>query len=289
MTLSDILGRLDSVKGSGSKYTARCPAHEDGHNSLAVAQGDKGIVIHCHAGCDKERVLALLGVSMQDLFNEKQIPPTRANGKREVEKVYDYVDADGKLIHQTLRYQNKQFSQRRPDPTKPGQWIYSLKDIQPVIYNLPAVLDAVQGKKPVYICEGEKDCDTLIAKKLVATTCPMGAGKWRDYFSEWLVGAYVYILPDNDTAGKNHAQAIAKSLYGKAKSIKICDLAKEAPNFPDKGDVTDFISMFPPDEQSGKFGMMLKNALEYTEDVATSNKTGLVRLSNITPQEVTWL
>jgi len=282
VTLHDLLSRLHNVQDKGGgKYTARCPGHEDGHNSLSVAQGEKGIVIHCHAGCSIEKILSVMGLSMSDLFTEKQIPQTVAKSKREIEKVYDYVDKDGKLLHQTIRYKGKGFSQRRPDPYRPGQWIYSLKDIEPVIYNLPAVLEAVLGEKPICICEGEKDCDVLIAKNLVATTCPMGAGKWRPHYSEWLIGAYVIIIPDNDIPGKNHAQAVAKSLHGKVKSIKICDLAKELPNLPDKDDLTDFLALISPGEQRSRFEKMLKDAVAYTEGTqpATGDMTTLETIS----------
>lgn len=90
MTFNDVLGLLHNVQGSGTKRTARCPAHEDKQNSLSIAQGDKGIIIHCHAGCDTERIVKAMGLSMSDLFYEQKKPPTEGSGKREIEKTYDY-------------------------------------------------------------------------------------------------------------------------------------------------------------------------------------------------------
>ena len=65
----------------------------------------------------------------------------------------------------------------------------------------------------------------------------MGAGKWRDSYSEYLRGAKCVILPDNDDPGRKHAQQVARSLYGKAASVKVLEL----PGLPEKGDVTDWL------------------------------------------------
>ena len=105
-----------------------------------------------------------------------------------------------------------------------------------MLYQLPRLLDAVKNGETVFIAEGEKDCNNLAALGLVATTSPMGAGKWRDYYSNSLQGANVVILADNDDAGRKHAQQVAKSLSGKAK-IKVI----EFPDLPEKGDVSDWL------------------------------------------------
>jgi putative DNA primase/helicase len=79
-----------------------------------------------------------------------------------------------------------------------------------------------------------------------ATTNPGGAGKWLDVYNECLRGADVIILPDNDEAGRAHAQAAAKSLAGTATSIKILNLPVSWPHngagAPEKADVTDWIA-----------------------------------------------
>ena len=46
---------------SGSGWTARCPAHDDRTPSLSINEGDDGkALVHCHAGCDQEQVIAAL-------------------------------------------------------------------------------------------------------------------------------------------------------------------------------------------------------------------------------------
>jgi len=107
-----------------------------------------------------------------------------------------------------------------------------------VPYRLPELLQAVKQGETIFIPEGEKDVDNLARLGLAATTSPMGAGKWRDYYSEHLRGANVVILPDNDEPGRKHAQHVAQSLHGKAASVKVLEL----PGLPAKGDVSDWLA-----------------------------------------------
>ena len=80
-----------------------------------------------------------------------------------------------------------------------------------VLYRLPELLRA-DPSIPVYIAEGEKDVDHLVDLGLVATCNPGGAGNWKPQFSRFLRGRTVIILPDNDDAGRRHAEQIARSL-----------------------------------------------------------------------------
>ena len=64
-----VLGQLRNVKANGTGHTARCPAHDDAHNSLSVREGEDGrVLLNCFAGCEPERVVAALGLTMADLF-----------------------------------------------------------------------------------------------------------------------------------------------------------------------------------------------------------------------------
>jgi len=88
----------------------------------------------------------------------------------------------------------------------------------------------------VFIVEGERDADRLYESGFVATCCPMGAGKWRREYNQYFKGRLVAIIPDNDSAGKTHAEQIAESLYGTAGQIRIVEL----PGLPEKGDFSDW-------------------------------------------------
>jgi len=219
-------------------WRARCPNHQGkSDTSLSIDPADDRVVLKCFAGCEQTAVVHAMGLKMADLFVRQR----SSNGHRRIVKVYDYFDAQGTLLHQTVRYDDPQdrFRQRRPHPVHTGQYIWNLEGIEPVLYNLPAVLAAVQRGDTIYLVEGEQDADTLISRGLTATTNPMGAGKgkWHPSYSEALRKASVVIFPDNDEAGRQHVAQVARSLDGIAASVKIVSL----PGLPDKGDVTDWL------------------------------------------------
>jgi hypothetical protein len=81
--LSQLLQRLELVKKSGSGFSARCPVHDDHSPSLSIKEGDDGrVLVHCHAGCPPQEVVAALGLTMPDLFpaNGKPRRPPPAPG-----------------------------------------------------------------------------------------------------------------------------------------------------------------------------------------------------------------
>ena len=125
---------------------------------------------------------------------------------------YDYTDESGNLIYQACRFQPKDFRQRRPDGE--GGWIWNLQGVRRVLYRLPEVLKA----STVCVAEGEKDCDNLEKLGFVATTNPLGAGKWRDEYNEFLRGKDVVVfgdVGDADRAGEKHTEQVIASLSSK--------------------------------------------------------------------------
>jgi len=152
-----------------------------------------------------------------------------------IEKIYDYRDESEQLLYQVVRYKPKDFRQRRPDG-KDG-WIWNLDGVRRVPYRLPELLQSSM-QDFVFIAEGEKDCDRLYEIGFIATTNPMGAGKWSDEFNKYFESRLVVIIPDNDSAGKQHTEQIANSLYGIAAEIRIVEL----PELPDKGDISDWLN-----------------------------------------------
>ena len=165
--------------------------------------------------------LAALGLTRRDLFVRSA---AHRNGHRRIVTTYDYVDAHGVLVHQTVRMTPKAFRQRRSDPAHPGAWIWNLEGVEPVLYRLPQVIEANQRGEPIYVVEGEKDAEALHALGLTATCNAMGAGKWRRSYSEVLRGASVVVLPDNDPPGHLHAREICAALAGIAARCKIVPL-----------------------------------------------------------------
>ena len=149
---------------------------------------------------------------------------------------YDYIDAQGELLYQVLRFYPKSFRQRRPDTN--GGWIYNLKDVPALPYLLPALQRPYDEQGTIFIVEGEKCADELSALGLLATTNSGGAGNWKPILNHHFQGRDVVIIPDNDAAGRMHAQLVAQNLFGIANSLKILEL----PGLPEKGDVFDWLA-----------------------------------------------
>ena len=231
MTAGELAAKLDARR-CGDGWSAKCPAHADRRASLSIGRGDDGsVLLHCHAGCATEAVLTAAGLTFADLAGE-----TQRNGheRSRLVKTYDYTDEHGALLFQVVRLQPKSFRQRRPDGS--GGWIWSLRDVRRVLFGLPELRD----QKAVYLVEGEKDVLALRAIGLSATTNAGGAGKWRDEYVTQLqtVGVTnVIIIPDNDAAGRTHAQTVAENCHHVGIQVQMLDL----PGLPPKGDISDWM------------------------------------------------
>jgi DNA primase len=232
--VNDVLLVLKGVKRCGDKWIACCPSHDDKKQSLSIGKGDDGkALIHCHAGCGYVQVVQDLG-----LFEREQ------KKQRKIVAVYDYTDENGNLLYQAVRYHPKDFRVRKPDGK--GGFIWNLDNTPRVIYRLPEIVQAREDNFYVVFCEGEKDVDNVREKlEFPATTIAQGVGSWKDNYADYFIGLNVIILPDNDKSGKDFAEKVANSIYGKAQSVTIVNL----PDIPEKGDVSDWLAQGGTREQ----------------------------------------
>lgn len=229
-SLTDALGG----RWHGSYGAARCPAHDDRDPSLTIRDGDDSVLLTCHAGCDRVAIIAALKARGQ--WTEKESESSKR--ERRMVAAYDYRDETGRLVFQAVRFEPKGFAQRRPG--QGGGWTWNLEGVRLVPYRLPELLARPEGA-PVYIVEGEKDADRLASLGLVATCNPMGAGKWRAEYAEYLRGTESIIIPDNDDTGRKHAEDVRRSLTGVAGRVRTLML-------PDK-DVSEWLDRGHPLEE----------------------------------------
>jgi len=60
VSAADVAAALDGRR-CGSRWIARCPAHDHGNPSLSIAEGRAGrVLVHCFAGCARREVLRAL-------------------------------------------------------------------------------------------------------------------------------------------------------------------------------------------------------------------------------------
>ena len=240
MRPKEIIRCFKNVSEAGTdKWTARCPNHEDGKNSLSISVGDDGrTLLFCHASCATADVLRAAGLKARDLFADSngsvggKVKATKPKGK--VVASYDYHDASGNLVYQAVRLEPKSFRQRRPDGN--DGWHWNMDGVDRVLYRLPELIQS-DADAVIFVVEGEKDVDRLRELGCTATCNVGGAGKWRDEFGDNLRERHVVVLPDNDGAGRKHAKDVANSLSGVASCVKVVEL----PDLQPKGDVSDWL------------------------------------------------
>lgn len=51
-------------------WDGRCPAHEDRRSSLSWRDGDRGLIVECHAGCAFEQIATALGRAPGEFFRD---------------------------------------------------------------------------------------------------------------------------------------------------------------------------------------------------------------------------
>lgn len=272
MTAVEIAERLHARR-SGAGWAACCPAHDDRTPSLSVTERDSRILLHCHAGCSVDSVLAAAGLQMKDLFLD-------ASDDERIVATYDYTDENGTLLFQTVRYEPKDFKQRRP--MGHGSWLWGLTGVRRVLYRLPEVLRA----ESVLVVEGEKDCETARKLGLVATTNSCGSkSEWREEYSESLRDRRVAIICDADAPGLEHGWRVARSLAGIAASIRVIE------RLPDAKDLTEWV------ERGGTGEGLVRIIRDMEElkpaDVESRGPTAIlipgVLASDVKSQKVRWL
>jgi hypothetical protein len=203
------------VTGNGRQRKAQCPAHDDRNPSLSITDGEARVLVRCHAGCDIDDVLAVLGLRRADLFDEPGEHQPRDTDDwtpaGPAIAVYSYTDEIGEILFQVCRTAGKQFPQRRPDPSSRSGWRWKLEGTRRVLYRLPAVL-AAPDSACIWIAEGEKDVHALEAAGEIGTCSPGGAGKWRQEYADALAGRHVLIVADRDDPGRDHAWDVLTSV-----------------------------------------------------------------------------
>lgn len=184
-------------------------------------------------GCDTKNILAAVGLTEKDLFNNVQEKP-------HVVAEYIYTDENKKPLYKVMRYEPKNFIQAKYNN---GNWVFKMTDVRYVLYNLPKVIES----DVVYFVEGEKDADNLNSIGLVATTTVSGASSFNKRAKEYcesLKNKQVFIIPDNDKSGYKYAEDIKKALDGIAKDIKILKLVDIVKELPEKGDISDVLKKY---------------------------------------------
>lgn len=137
--------------------------------------------------------------------------------------VHKYYFPNGEIAFEKHKCENKDYFFRGWNP-EANQWEKNLNFLKSNGIEIPLYnVHLVNNSKLICICEGEKDCDALTQLGYTAVTNFDGAGKWKNSYTQALVGKTIVIFTDNDDPGGKHGQLVARKLAGHAESIKIIE------------------------------------------------------------------
>ncbi len=78
--IEQVAEKLPEVHWSGpDKLRSRCPAC--GRKSFSAKETDRGVLVHCFAGCTIQEICAALDMAVSELFNDARPPRQRTNGQ----------------------------------------------------------------------------------------------------------------------------------------------------------------------------------------------------------------
>lgn len=245
MTFEDILTHFTIKSRHGDKVQCVCPAHDDKQASLTISRGKKGALLYCHAGCQLDSILQAAGLSKVDLFYD--VVPKKSNWKsyiesregKRIEAVYHYYSIAGGYAFTKIRLEGKKilYGRLADDRFTYGLGHDTSRKSFKAIYgsSLTEIHKAIADGRPIFIPEGEKDVDTLISKGYTAFAYG-GVNDWQSDFAEVVTGASVFILADNDRAGRQVANRIMNDIQTVVKSARIIVPTPDVP----KADITDY-------------------------------------------------
>lgn len=173
-----------SMRGSDAA-DAQGPGHSGRDRSVSIRSVEGRTLVWPHAD-DRDEVLAELGLTMQDLFDEP--------------KGIDYRYQGGRVVH---RSPQKRFFQSGNKEDRS-------------LYRAERITEAVAE---VWMAEGEQDVHALESLGVVAVCTAMGAGKAAMFDLSPLHGRKVFLVRDMDEPGLNHARQVRDLLAGKATVI----------------------------------------------------------------------
>ncbi|HEX6024379.1 MAG TPA: toprim domain-containing protein [Solirubrobacter sp.] len=261
------------AKKTGEGWMACCPAHEDATASLSFAQGDKGAVIRCFAGCTLDQIAQAAGFDLKALFDPE---PTqgRAWKKPPVPGMLPSPERLAAMQQQILRPDivarlTELRGWTEPTIRKLGLGLNGKRVALPIhnaqgglvnllsyqpneakrserepktlaVRNRPRNLfpapESIKGDE-LWIFEGEPDAVAGHELGLPAVGLP-GTNGWKAEYAPRLARARVYVCFDCDIKGRLAADRVARALVDFAGEVRLVDLD---PTRDDGWDLSDLL------------------------------------------------
>ena len=211
--IDKVLEQLEDYTERGNEIRARCPAHNGtSEDSLSIREAENGdVLLHCHAECENEDIVEALDLELADLFSKngkaskpltKEARPAEVRTVDElpgvIEDYFTFEDEEGKLLY-IQQHKGAYYRVVGEDEDGDPLLIKGLGDVEPVLFELPGLIQAVEAGETIYHLEGCKDVVNAKERLGITATTSGGAKTWKGEFAEYYRGAKeVVILPDND-------------------------------------------------------------------------------------------
>jgi 5S rRNA maturation endonuclease (ribonuclease M5) len=280
-----------TIKPWSKGWRILCPFHNDTEPSLGIYK-DGGC--YCFSWkCKKTYKLADVYKAYGFWEGEVKDPELKPSFKEEKEnwrivdlKQYLYSDGERTFVRIRIDYENVQTKER-------NKVFYFY---QPVFKNGKEQLELVKGDIPlilyyllnledkdkVFFVEGEKCADALWELELPATTLPIGASsKINKKIIQALMPLQkkeVFIIPDNDEAGRMYAKNIERALRTIEAKARIIEIPVK---LWEKADIADYIEIL-------KSKGLTKNEIREKILSLIEEYKGTVPFEKVLPRAIDW-
>lgn len=238
----------------GSNYYFNCFTCGTGGNLINFVRNMEG---YCNYWKAVKLTHDILGLPLDSKFNQLwefsdycQTNIKAPKGFDYLDDIYMYVNEHNIPVYMKAKFKTNDGAKTYKvytvtEVVDRGNTYYRYKegqDCKPILYNLPAVTQAIEKGYNIYFVEGEKDADTLINLGLTATTIQSKTKNeevWNSY-STPLQGANIVFVGDTGLAGEKFKKEVWENLKDKVNSFKVVTLPglKE---MGDNKDVTDWL------------------------------------------------
>jgi hypothetical protein len=264
--VNKVLDRLDDYTERGEGFRAKCPSHlGESEDSLDIRAGDDGrVLLNCHSGCTFEEIIEALDLEASETFSAngktkgKPIGPKTSTSQAtktitiedlpgDPSEYMAFQKEDGTLYY-VQKHKGSYFRVVGFDEDGDPLLVAGLADLDPILFGLPRLREAIENGEPIVHTEGCKDANAAQDLGLAGVTSG-GCTSWEGRFAADYEGATeVWIIPDNDDEGRDYAQQVAQDLAGVVPTIKVVEL----PGLDPKGDLSDWLASLELDEENAK-------------------------------------
>ncbi len=221
----------------------------DGNHFVAYETPDGWVhFCRCVLGHKEKEIEAALGWGQEDrrIVPKEEKIPGRPPRPKDHGQTSTYLNPRGcPALIKTKLWEWKDARPAKGDlPARPEGWYKEFRQKSPddkplnergrkLLYNMPAVLEAVKNGTTIYVNEGEKACDRFNSLGAVSTCQPNGAGegtnlegKWTTFHTGLLKGAKkVVIVADRDKP--NEKKVVVGEAYARYIAGQIADVVDE--------------------------------------------------------------